>query len=104
MKHTQIASMSDVTIKNTETKKIESTPFTMVDVEGGYILTIGQNCVGEYIFENEDDVKEYITENMWNLIGAMIMVATKHAVKEEIGEVIKFMNKMENNSNNVESC
>lgn len=53
-------------------KKVEDTPFTLVENEMGVMIAVGNQIASEKIFKTKDDAKEFIESKPYYLI----MIAT----------------------------
>lgn len=100
MKFTEFATMSDVEIEMNKTQHIENTPFTAVDVKGGFILTVGNQCVTNKIYENVEELKKYAKKPNWDTMGTVMCMIAEQAMKKVLTESIEFKNEIIEEKNN----
>jgi hypothetical protein len=50
----------------------KNTPFALVQTDEGYFLAIGSSRLSP-VFKNEDNLDEWVENNLWNLIGGFTL-------------------------------
>lgn len=52
-----------------------------------WVIMVGDKLASKELFENEEQVKEYIDKKPWELIAALICSITDNAIKSELSNL-----------------
>lgn len=52
-----------------------------------WVIMVGDKLASKELFENEEQVKEYIDKKPWELIAALICSVTDNAIKSELSNL-----------------
>lgn len=54
-------------------KRIAKTPFSIVNKEGNYFLTVGNHMISP-TYNTEDKIMQWLEENKWNAVTTLILL------------------------------